>query len=268
MNTTIAAASKIPMIGIEVGPLREDEVHVWIASLDRRQSELSFFESILAEDEINRADRFHFHKDRDRFVAARGLLRMVLSCYVGVPPGEILFTYGAHGKPRLSQQHSRMGIQFNLAHSDGKAIYAITLNREVGVDIESIKYEIPFKDIAEHFFSGAELTALRDLPQEMQRIAFYKCWTRKEAFIKALGDGLSCPLADFDVSVMPGEPAKLLNVRWAPEEASRWFMKDIDAVPGFSAALVFSGSHCRMHVSQWHLNSGTDGISLQSIGNS
>ena len=253
------------MTGIEVTALRQNEVHVWIAFLDRRQSELSFFQSILAQDEISRADRFHFQKDRERFVAGRGILRMILSSYVGVAPGEILFTYGNHGKPWLSRQDGRAGVQFNLAHSDGTAIYAITLNGAVGVDIESIKYQIPFKDIAEHFFSAAEQTALRGLPQEMQRIAFYKCWTRKEAFIKALGDGLTCPLADFDVSLVPGQPARLLNVGWAPEEASRWCIKDIDAVPGFSAAMVFSGSQCRMHVSQWPLNSGTDGFGLQNI---
>ena len=112
------------------------------------------------------------------------------------------------------------------------------------------------RDVAEHFFSKAEVAALRSLPQDMQRIAFFKCWTRKEAFIKALGDGLSCPLSDFDVSLMPGQPARLLHVRGAPEEASRWYMEDIDSVAGCAAAIVFSGPQCRMHVSQWDSNSG------------
>jgi 4'-phosphopantetheinyl transferase len=265
MNTTIGAKSKVDMTGIEVTALRQNEVHVWIASLDRRQSELSLFQSILAQDEISRADRFHFQKDREWFVAGRGMLRMILSSYVGVPPGEIIFAYGSRGKPGLQPQVGLPGIEFNLAHSHGTAIYAITQDRAVGVDIESIQADFPVEDVAQNVFSMAELSALQALPRTLRTEAFFKCWTRKEAFIKALGDGLSCPLSEFDVSLAPSEPAKLLNVRWAPEEASRWFMKDIEDVPGFSAALVFSGSRCRIHISQWPLNSGTDGFGLQNI---
>jgi 4'-phosphopantetheinyl transferase len=253
------------MTVIEVAPLREDEVHVRIASLDRPQAEQSYFESILAEDEIDRANRFHFHKDRQRFVAGRGLLRMILSSYVGVASGEILFTYGSRGKPGLQRQVGRPAIQFNLAHSHGTAIYAVTQDRSVGVDIESIQADFPVEDVARNFFSVAELAALQALPHTSRTEAFFKCWTRKEAFVKALGDGLSCPLRDFDVSLMPGEPARLLNVGWAPEEASRWCIKDINAVPGFSAAMVFSGSQCQMHVSQWSLDNGTDEFAHQGI---
>jgi 4'-phosphopantetheinyl transferase len=244
------------MTGGEMAPLGQGEVHVRIASLERRQSELRFFESILAKDEIDRASRFHFQKDRERFVAGRGLLRMILSSYVGVPPGEIIFTYGSRGKPGLQRQEGRQPIEFNLAHSNGTAIYAITQDRPVGVDIESVKHEFPIESVAERFFSKVEVAALRSLPEDVRRTAFFKCWTRKEAFIKALGDGLSCPLADFDVSLAPGEPARLLDVRWASEEAHRWCMEDIDSVADYAAAIVFSGPQCRMHVSQWDSNSG------------
>src|SRR5688572_1734331 len=189
------------MTGIEVAPLGQDEVHVRIASLDCPQSDTKYFDNILAEDEINRANRFRFHKDRERFVAGRGLLRMILSSYVGMPANEIIFTYGCYGKPGLHRQDSRPAIEFNLAHSGGTAIYAITRDRRVGVVIEMIKDEFPLERVAEHFFSNVEMAALRSLPQPMQRIAFFKCWTRKEAFIKAVGDGLSCPLSDFDVSL-------------------------------------------------------------------
>jgi 4'-phosphopantetheinyl transferase len=244
------------MTGGEMAPLGQGEVHVRIASLERRQSELRFFESILAKDEIDRASRFHFQKDRERFVAGRGLLRMILSSYVGVPPGEIIFTYGSRGKPGLQRQEGRQPIEFNLAHSNGTAIYAITQDRPVGVDIESVKHEFPIESVAERFFSKVEVAALRSLPEDVRRTAFFKCWTRKEAFIKALGDGLSCPLADFDVSLAPGEPARLLDVRWASEEAHRWCMEDIDSVADYAASIVFSGPQCRMHVSQWDSNSG------------
>ena len=244
------------MTGTEVAPLGQAEVHVRITSLDRRQSDLRFFESILAEDEINRANRFHFKKDRERFVAGRGLLRMILSSYVGTPANEIIFTYGCHGKPGLRRQDGRPAIEFNLAHSAGTAIYAITRDRPVGIDIELVNHEFPIESVAERVFSKVEVAAFRSLPRDMQRTAFFKCWTRKEAFIKALGDGLSCPLSDFDVSLVPGQPAKLLYIRGASEEASRWYMEDIESVAGYAAAIVFSGSQCRMHVSQWDSNSG------------
>jgi 4'-phosphopantetheinyl transferase len=255
------------MTGIEVAPLGQDEVHVRIASLDYPQSEMKYFESILAEDEIDRANRFYFAKDRKRFVAGRGLLRVILSSYVGMSPGEIIFAYGSHGKPALKRQDGQAAIEFNLAHTHAMAIYAITQDRPVGVDIEFIQADFPIEEVAKNFFSSSELAALQALPRKLRVAAFFKCWTRKEAFIKALGDGLSRPLADFDVSLVPGEPAQLLNVGWAPEETSRWCIKDIDAVPGFSAAMVFSGSQCRMHVSQWPLNSGPDEFVLQGIRN-
>ena len=238
------------MNGIKVAPLGPDDVHVRIASLDHRRSELRFFESILAKDEMERANRFHFQRDREWFVAGRGLLRMILSSYVGVPPGEIIFTYGSRGKPGLQRQEGRPSIEFNLAHSGGTAIYAITRDRAVGVDIETFQLDFPTEDVARNFFSWAELAALRSLPIDMQSVAFFKCWTRKEAFIKALGDGLSCPLSDFDVSLKPGEPARLLHVKWASEEASRWCMEDIQSVPGCAGALVVAGPRCRLHFSE------------------
>jgi 4'-phosphopantetheinyl transferase len=253
MNTKIGGGSKIGMTDVEVTPLSEDEVHVWLASLDRQQSELKFFESILAEEEMDRANRFYFHSDRERFVTGRGMLRVILNSYLGVPPGEILFSYGSRGKPALQPQVGQPAIQFNLAHSHGTAIYGMTQNRCVGVDIESIQPDFPVEDVAINFFSVAELATFQALPNALRTEAFFKCWTRKEAFIKALGDGLSCPLKGFDVSLAPGEPARLLRVGWAPEETSRWYMEDICGLPGFSAAIVLSGPQCQMHVSHWPL---------------
>ena len=241
-----------------MAPLGQDEVHVCIASLDRPQSDMKYFENILADDEINRASRFHFHRDRERFIAGRGLLRVILSSYMGASPGEIIFTYGKRGKPALQPQVGGPAIEFNLAHTHEMAIYAVTQDQPVGVDIEFIQADFPVEAVATKFFSVAELSTLQALPRKLRVEAFFKCWTRKEAFIKALGDGLSCPLADFDVSLTPGEAAKLLHVGWAPEETSRWCIEDINAGAGCAAAVVFSGSLRRLHVSHWDLNRGTD----------
>ena len=251
------------MTGIQVARLGQDDVHIRIASLDCRQSDLRFFESLLAEDEIDRANRFYFQKDRERFIAGRGLLRVILSSYVGVPPGEIIFRYGNHGKPELRRQEGRTAIEFNLAHSGGTAIYAIARDRPVGVDIETIQPDFPVAEVAKNFFSSREMAALQALPNVLRTEAFFKCWTRKEAFIKALGDGLSCPLSDFDVSLKPGDPARLLHVKGASEEASRWCMEDIDSIPGYAAAIVISGRQCRMHIGQCDLNSVMEQITYQ-----
>jgi 4'-phosphopantetheinyl transferase len=239
------------MNGNNRAALGVNEVHVCIAYLDRPESEVRFFESLLAADETQRAKRFYFQKDRERFVVGRGLLRTILSSYLQLPPDEILFAYGAHGKPTVKQKAGQSGIEFNLAHSAGWGIYAITQDRPVGVDVEFIQRDFPGENVAEHFFSPRETASLRALPKDRQTAAFFSCWSRKEAFIKALGLGLSCPLGDFDVSLAPGEPARLLYVKWDPHEVSRWFMADIDRVPGCAAAVVVAGTTCRLVVSEW-----------------
>jgi len=239
------------MNGNNRAALGVNEVHVCIAYLDRPESEVRFFESLLAADETQRAKRFYFQKDRERFVVGRGLLRTILSSYLQLPPDEILFAYGAHGKPTVKQKAGQSGIEFNLAHSAGWGIYAITQDRPVGVDVEFIQRDFPGENVAEHFFSPRETASLRALPKDRQTAAFFSCWSRKEAFIKALGLGLSCPLGDFDVSLAPGEPARLLYVKWDPHEVSRWFMEEIDRVPGCAAAVVVAGTTCRLVVSEW-----------------
>ena len=190
-----------------------DEVHVWQATLDRTPSELQSLFDSLAADERARAGRFHFDRDRVRFVVARGVLRAILGRYMNRAPVSLSFRYGSHGKPALAGEADGDAICFNLSHSNGVALYAIARHRAVGVDLERIRFDLPVVEIAERFFSRREVAALRMLPSEQQHQAFFCCWTRKEAYIKARGEGLSLPLDQFDVSLAPGEPAALLGTQ-------------------------------------------------------
>jgi 4'-phosphopantetheinyl transferase len=219
------------------------EVHLWRANLDNRLADC--LERRLSADEIYRADRFHFAKDRNHFIAARGLLRALLSVYVGINADEVRFSYAQKGKPSLAKTHQSK-IKFNLTHSHGLALYAFSHGREVGVDLEYIKEGLEKEKIAERFFSLREIEVLRSVPAELRKQAFFDCWTRKEAYIKARGDGLSMPLDEFDVSLWPGEPAALLLNHKEPAEARRWLMRSIPMPSGYVAALVVEGHDWRL----------------------
>ena len=173
-------------------------------------------------DERARADRFYFARDREHFIVARGVLREILGCYLKRVPKSLCFCYGSHGKPALAGEFDGEAIRFNVSHSHGVALYAISRGRAVGIDLERIRFDLPVAEIAERFFSKREDAMLRSLPTDVQHQAFFRCWTRKEAYIKARGEGLSLPLDQFDVSLAPGEPAAVLGTQRDPSEASRW----------------------------------------------
>ncbi|MDQ2937386.1 MAG: 4'-phosphopantetheinyl transferase superfamily protein [Acidobacteriota bacterium] len=223
--------------------LSEDEVHVWHAALDDRLADR--LKLILSEDEISRANRFHFAKDRNHYIVARGLLRRLLAAYLGVSSAELQFLYADKGKPYLKETH-RGSINFNLAHSGDMAIYAFSRGRELGVDLELMREDLAGEKIAERFFSRREISSLRSLPVELRKQAFFNCWTRKEAYIKARGEGLSMPLDEFDVSLAPREPAALLKNYKDSGEVSRWTMQSISVAPGYVAALVVEGQDWRL----------------------
>jgi 4'-phosphopantetheinyl transferase len=225
----------------EVLLLGDDEVHVWRATLDLETSHLNSVRQILSADEQARAGRFYFQKHCERFIITRGLLRRILGRYLQREPGQLQFGYGPYGKPYLTGEFSHSRLRFNLAHSQGLALYAITQGREVGVDIEYIRPHSAHKQIAHRFFSPWEVMALKALPSHLQQEAFFNCWTRKEAYIKARGKGLSFPLNQFSVSLTPGEPAALLHVQGDPQETSRWSLQTLDPGPGYVAALAVEG---------------------------
>ena len=226
--------------------LHSDEVHVWRTALDVPESQGRNLWDTLTADECQRAERYIFERDRAHFVVARGLLRVLLGRYLRQEPQSLRFTYGPHGKPALATNTGGGALCFNVSHSHGLALYAVTRGRELGVDVESIRPEVVQEKIAEHFFSPHEVAVLRALPTPLQATAFFACWTRKEAYIKATGDGLALPLNQFDVSLAPGEPAALLGTAWDPKEAARWALQDLAPAPGYRAAVAVAGHAWRL----------------------
>jgi 4'-phosphopantetheinyl transferase len=215
-------------------------------SLDAPREERERLFELLSADERERAARFHFARDRDRFAVGRGALRALLAAELGTDPRELRFDYGPQGKPALAGDE----LQFNVSHSGGIALVAIAHRGELGIDVELDSQDLANEQIPERFFSPAEVTALRSLPARLQPRAFLTCWTRKEAFIKAKGDGLSLPLDSFDVTLEPGVPAALLRTAWSEEEPSQWRLVDLSG-RGTVAALAVRGHHGAVVVSDW-----------------
>jgi 4'-phosphopantetheinyl transferase len=221
-------------------PLRE--VHVWRASLVRSAGTVQRLRRLLSKDELLRADRFRFERDRSRYIVGRALLRGLLANYLQSTPEGLTFEYGEFGKPTL-----RGGPWFNLSHSGSVALYAFSGAGEIGIDVELEEPSRTRGRVAERFFSPAEISALRTLPLEAQPRAFLACWTRKEAFIKARGDGLSLALDSFDVTLAPDAPAELLRTAWCREEPGRWRMQDLsDHQAGYIAAVALRGQGWRV----------------------
>jgi len=221
-----------------------NEVHVWRARLDVPWS-WTFDEALSLEDR-GRADRFRFESDRRKFCVARASMRLILGRYLKTKAGRLQITTGDYGKPYFADERASLGLRFNLSHSHQIALIAITRDREVGVDIEYMRPNFVTDEVAGHFFSAAEAEELRALPFEMKTQSFFNCWTRKEAYIKARGEGLYCPLDQFDVSVTPGNPAMLLKSRMDEKEVSRWSFQDLLAGPGYAATLAVERSFSRM----------------------
>jgi 4'-phosphopantetheinyl transferase len=229
-----------------------DEVHVWRIALEVGEAMLALLRDILADDERQRAERFHFEKDRRHFTAGRGALRILLAGYLGRRPEEVRFAYSNYGKPRLADSDNRGHLRFNLTHSHGLALLAVTRGRDIGVDVERLRdMEHDGEPLAGRFFSPREAAVLRSLPPAMRREAFFHCWTRKEAYIKANGKGLSLPLDQFDVSLHPAEPAALLATQHDPPEARRWSLRSLLPSEGYVGALAVEGHSWQLWCGEW-----------------
>jgi 4'-phosphopantetheinyl transferase len=165
-----------------------------------------------------------------------------LGKYLSVNPKKIEFSYNPYGKPSLKPSNMQKGIGFNVSHAEDYILFAVSQNEGVGIDIEYLDPQFSTQEIAEQFFSSSEAAVFQSLPENFKTEAFFNCWTRKEAFIKAIGEGLSCPLKDFDVSLRPGDPAKLLEIRRPGASASEWGLFDIEVGKDYKAALAVKGS--------------------------
>ncbi len=214
--------------------LKTGEIHLWRSPLASTPVLDPTFWPSLSEDEQIRANRFHFKQHRLEYVDGRGKLRHLLSQYLGMPAQKIVFEYGKQDKPFLP--HSK--LKFNISHSHGLALFAFALDMEIGVDLEKIDPKIDIIQLCQQFFSPQETQTILQLSPAEQIHAFFTCWTRKEAFIKAKGQGLSLPLDQFAVSILPEAPVQLLATEWDQTEVDKWFLYDIPPGKNFKGALM------------------------------
>jgi 4'-phosphopantetheinyl transferase len=217
--------------------LGEREVHVWIVRLEAGEPEFRTMYAWLAPDEAARAERFKFAKHRRAYALGRAALRALLGGYLGVSPSDIQFSYGTKGKPSLTDAACK--LRFNASNSGELAVVALTEGCELGVDVEHIRPVPDIEKIAERFFAAAEVAELMALPETERCQGFFNCWTRKEAYIKAVGDGFAVPLDSFRVTLRPGVPAQLLELGASIEAARCWTMHDFIPAPDYAGALAY-----------------------------
>ena len=198
---------------------------------------------LLSDDERARADRFRFDQHRRQYTVGRGALRTLLASYLGTRPELIRFSYGPRGKPFLDPALAAGvdGLQFNLSNSSEMALVGFVRGTEIGVDIEYLKPMPDCEQISERFFSASEREVLRKLPQAVKEEGFFNCWTRKEAYLKAVGEGLAAPLDSFDVTLAPGDPPRMLTLEGDAERASRWYLQCFRPADQYIGALAIEG---------------------------
>jgi 4'-phosphopantetheinyl transferase len=211
------------------------EIHVWSVRLDPPADVVEILGRPLSDDEWARANRFRFDRHRRQYVVGRGALRTLLAAYLGTRPEQVTFSYGPRGKPFLAPQQD---LYFNLSNSDEMALVAFVLGREIGADIEYLKPMPDCEQIAERFFSESERVVLRGIPAERKEEAFFNCWTRKEAYLKAVGEGLAAPLDSFDVTLAPGEPPRMLTLKGDAEAAAKWLFEHLRPAPDYIGAIA------------------------------
>lgn len=224
--------------------LPADEIHVWRGALDLPEQQRTSFLPLLSPDEARRAERFVFDLHRHRFIVSRGMLRRLLSRYLIRHPGDLHFLYGNHGKPSLAGLEPN-SLFFNLSHSGDRFLLGLTRAGEIGIDLEQLRALENMEAIAQRFFAPREVAELAGVPQPQKIEAFFSCWTRKEAFIKAEGVGLARPLDQFTVSLRPGEPARLRDIAGVPGEAEKWSLQELRPWPDFVGCVAIQGQGWR-----------------------
>lgn len=237
MTTWPAAPADLPAL--------EQTVHVWAVPLDDASVDLDGGRELLSPDERERAARFHFEQHRRRYLIAHIALHEILGRYLQIDPAQLCFDLGSNGKPRLPAALASSGVEFNLSHSNEMALLAVNRIGELGVDIEYVKPDFKFQEIAERFFTAREVEAMRSLPPELQHQAFFKCWTSKEAFLKAKGTGLSGKLDEVEIT-LGAQDQVLIHAN-----VSGWSMTELDRVETYESALVVSGAPVPIRYYHW-----------------
>jgi 4'-phosphopantetheinyl transferase len=216
-------------------PALERSVHVWAVRLDDDIVDLGQARAFISADERERAERFKFDRDRRRYLIAHAALHEILHRYLPIDSEPLIFDYGSNGKPTLSPALGPAGVQFNLSHSNELALLGVTPRGEVGVDIEYVKENFEFQDVAERFFTAKEVAAMRSLPVHLQRRAFFKCWTSKEAFLKAKGTGLSGNLDVVEIILTATREVQITA------SVPGWSLAELARIDSYEAALVIEG---------------------------
>ena len=231
-----------PRAAASLPELSPGEIHIWSLRLDPPAERVEQLGRSLAEDEWARANRFRFDKHRRQYAVGRGALRTLLAAYLGTRPELVRFRYGPRGKPFLAEDLAGKGdLQFNLSNSDEMALVGFVRGVEIGVDIEFLKPMPDCEEISERFFSLSEREVLRGLPREIKEEGFFNCWTRKEAYLKAVGEGLAAPLDSFDVTLAPGEPPRMLTLEGDAARAARWTFQCFRPADRYIGALAIEG---------------------------
>ncbi len=228
--------------------LNGGEVHIWCVTFDQLSFQTKSLTKLLSVEERTRAKRFYFKKDRRRFIIRHAILRLLLGNYLCLDPKRLLFFYGKNGKPMLAGKHGKPTIFFNMSCSVDLALYGFNRDSAIGVDTEFVRDISEMDQVAERFFSKRENRELRALSGGQEKTAFFNCWTRKEAFIKATGDGLSQPLDSFDVSLTPGERARLLEIKGDSKEASKWSLHSLTLAPNYTSAFAVMSHDYKLKV--------------------
>ena len=218
----------------------DDETHLWRIDLNRKSANAQISFEILSSDERRRAEKYHFEKDKNHFINTRAALRQILSRYLDIAPNQIEFSANQYGKPELNIENLDASLEFNFSSSRKVALCAVTRKRRIGIDIEFINDESASAEIAERFFSPDEISALKDISEPLQAEAFFSVWTRKEAFIKAVGKGLSYPLQNFSVSIRPDEITPSLTINDSLEN-NNYSLFSFSPHPDYAAALAVEG---------------------------
>ncbi len=230
--------------------LSENHIDVWRSDIDVSEEQLENYRHTLSVDELNRASLFTFPDKEKEYVVTRGLLRAALACLLNAPAHSFEFCYSKEKKPKLENATSS-GLVFNVSHSHGQALVAVSSNRQLGIDIECIRKDVDFKKLARRFFSENEYKSLLDYEGNVLR-AFFTTWTRKEAFVKAIGKGIAFGLAEFDVNIDPDAPAEMLATRWQREDAEKWQLATIDSIDNYVATLATDGDEFKLRTWQFH----------------